>query len=194
MKNSAGSVPCPPCRARHGRSPRSDPPRIEEDSRRSQWLKGVLRSPGPIQRTIGPHEVRCGPPRHFSLAACLCSPYTDRRPCLERAASRRTGVGRVSPTAFLSILRGVLLLASMCGPLNFYRTSIVFPQPARPRLPRRHRWEPDAGAPHVRISGAGEGNPSLLLHQLSKDAGRRPTPMAWRSIACSSPRLYGLVR
>jgi len=126
MKNSAGSVPCPPCRARHGRSPRSDPPRIEEDSRRSQWLKGVLRSPGPIQRASGPHEVRYGPPRHFSLAACLCSPYTDRRPCLGRAASRRTGVGRVSPAAFLSILRGVLLLASMCGPLNFYRASIVF--------------------------------------------------------------------
>ena len=101
---------------------------------------------------------------------------------------------RVSPAAFLSILRGVFLLASMCGPLNFYRASIVFPQPARPRLPRRRRWEPDAGAPHVRISGAGEGNPSFLLHQLSKDAGRRPTPMAWRSTACSSPRLYGLVR
>ena len=194
MKNSAGSIPCPPCRARHGRSPRSDPPRIEEDSRRLQWLKGVLRSPGPIQRAIGPHEVRYGPPRHFSLAACLCSPYTHRRPCLGRAASRRTGVGRVSPAAFLSILRGVLLLPSMCGPLNFYHASIVFPQPARPRLPRRRRWEPDAGAPHVRISGAGEGNPSFLLHQLSKDAGRRPTPMAWRSTACSSPRLYGLVR
>jgi hypothetical protein len=62
--------------------------------------KGVLRSPGPIQRAIGPHEVRYGPPRHFSLSACLCSPYTDGRPCLGWGTSRRTGVGRVRPAAF----------------------------------------------------------------------------------------------
>jgi len=33
-------------------------------------------------------------------------------------------------TAFLSILRGVLLLSSTCEPLNFHRATIVFPQPA----------------------------------------------------------------
>jgi hypothetical protein len=31
---------------------------------------------------------------------------------------------------FLSILRGALLLSETCGPLNFYRATIVFPQPA----------------------------------------------------------------
>jgi hypothetical protein len=30
--------------------------------------------------------------------------------------------------AFLSILRGVLLVAKMCGPLNFHRATIIFPQ------------------------------------------------------------------
>jgi len=78
--------------------------------------------------------------------------------------------------------------------IEFLPCLIVFPQPARPRLARRRRWGPDAGAPHVRIGGAGEGNPLFLLHQLSKDAGGRPTPMGWRSTACSSSRLYGLVR
>jgi len=134
MKNSAGSVPCPPCRARHGRSPRSDPPRTEEDSRRSQWLKRVLRSPGPIQRAIGPHEVRYVPPRHFSLAAYLCLSVHRQAalPGTGRVSARRGREGET--TAFLSILRGVLLFASMCGPLNFYRATIVFPQPAGPRL------------------------------------------------------------
>ncbi len=78
--------------------------------------------------------------------------------------------------------------------IEFLPCLIIFPQPARRRLARRLRWGPNAGAPHVRIGGAGEGNPSFLLHQLSKDAGGRPTPMAWRSTACSSSRLYGLVR
>jgi hypothetical protein len=34
-------------------------------------------------------------------------------------------------TAFLSILQGVLPLSRSCGPVKFWRTPIVFPQPAR---------------------------------------------------------------
>ncbi len=33
--------------------------------------------------------------------------------------------------AFLSILQGVLPLSQTCGPVKFWRTPIVFPQPAR---------------------------------------------------------------
>ena len=40
------------------------------------------------------------------------------------------GLGGRSP-AFLSILRAVLLLPEMCGPLNFHLATTVFPQTAR---------------------------------------------------------------
>ena len=56
------------------------------------------------------------------------------------------------------------------------------------------RWEPDAGVPHVRIGGGGEGNSSCLLRQFSKGVGGQPIPTAWRSTARSSSRSYGLVR
>jgi hypothetical protein len=127
---------------------------------------------------------------------CLLVQSVHRQAALPGMGYVSAHRGRAGETSclFLSILRGVLFLASICGPLNFYRASMIFPQPARPRLARRRRWGPDAGAPHVRIGGAAEGNLSFLLHQLSKDEGRRATPMAWRSTACSSPRLYGLVR
>ena len=55
-------------------------------------------------------------------------------------------------------------------------------------------WGLDAGVPHVRIGGGGEGNPSCLLRQLSEGADGRPIPTARRNTARSSSRLYGLVR
>jgi len=43
-------------------------------------------------------------------------------------ASSLAGVGRVRKLAFLSILRGALLLSQACGPLSFYRVTLVFLQ------------------------------------------------------------------
>ena len=51
--------------------------------------------------------------------------------CPRNGAFRRAGVGRVRSLAFLSILHGVLPLSQTCGPVKFWRTPIVFPQPAR---------------------------------------------------------------
>jgi hypothetical protein len=48
-----------------------------------------------------------------------------------RAGEVAARVGRVRSLAFLSILHGVLPLSQMCGPVKFWRTPIVFPQPAR---------------------------------------------------------------
>jgi len=48
-----------------------------------------------------------------------------------RAGEVATGVGRVRSLVFLCILHGVLPLSQACGPVKFWRTPIVFPQPAR---------------------------------------------------------------
>jgi hypothetical protein len=39
---------------------------------------------------------------------------------------------RVRSLDFLSLLRAVLPLSQMCGPLNIHRAVILFPQPGRP--------------------------------------------------------------
>ena len=53
------------------------------------------------------------------------------RPCMGQGAFRRAGVGRVRSLAFLSILRGVLLLSQMHRLMKFRRAHRVFPQPVR---------------------------------------------------------------
>jgi len=49
-----------------------------------------------------------------------------------RAGEKTAGVGRVRSLAFLSILRAVLPLSLTCGPLNFHRATIAFPQTPSP--------------------------------------------------------------
>ena len=64
--------------------------------------KGVLRFTGARSTGDWSHTGRgMGPPRHFSLAACLLQ-SVHRRAALrsDGLAARRTGVRRVSPAAF----------------------------------------------------------------------------------------------
>ena len=61
----------------------------------------------------------------------------ELRPCPRNGASRRAGAGRVRRLAFLSILRGALLLSQMCRPMKSRRAHRVLPQPAKVNLHRR---------------------------------------------------------
>ena len=59
-------------------------------------------------------------------AVCTSSPLRSLRPCLGQGASRRARVGRVRSLAFLSILRGVLLLFQTSRAVKFRHVHIVF--------------------------------------------------------------------
>ncbi len=69
---------------------------------------GLFRSPRPITKANGPHEVRSVPPS----ALHSLRPYW---------------------TNFLSILRGRVLLSKTSGPLDFRQAGLVFPSLLDPR-------------------------------------------------------------
>jgi hypothetical protein len=84
------------------------------------------------------------------------------------------GLGGRSP-AFLSILRAVLPLPEMCGPLNFHLATIVFPQTARlpvdsnSRMPSGQRMTAS-----VPVGSTPRSLPGGILRKLPRRLGQFP--------------------